>query len=103
MDLLAQKRVLFVLIFLSTASFAWAREDLFRLSRVDYFDMKARPFERPETGYGTPRVVIDLLDHPDEATALEYLRWQRERMQKIARAQQILDKLMASFPPEALP
>jgi hypothetical protein len=100
MDFLAQKRVLFVLIFFSMVSWGWSDEDLFHLTMVDYFGMKARKKENAEPGYHPPQVVSDLLDDPTEQSALEYLRWQRERLDKISRAQALLDKVMATFPLE---
>jgi hypothetical protein len=97
MGLLAQKRVLFVLIFFSMAPYGWSEEDVFHLSMIDYFGMKARQQERADPGYHPPQVVADLLDDPSERTALEYLRWQRERLDKISRAQAILDKVMTNY------
>ena len=97
MGLLAKKRVLFVLIFLSMVSCGWSDEDLFHLTMVDYFGTKALQKENIEPGYHPPRVVMDLLDDPSEQTALEYLRWHRERLEKISRAQAALDKVMANY------
>jgi len=89
--------MLFVLIFWSMVSCGWSDEDLFRLSTVDYFGMKARQKENAEAGHHPPQVVSDLLNDPSERTALQYLRWQRERLDKISRAQAILDKVMANY------
>ena len=97
MGLLAQKRMLFVLIFLGCCCPSHAAEDLFRFTVVDYFGMKARMNDDMEPGYHPPQVVADLLDHPDEQTALAYLRWQRERLEKISRAQEMIDKVMAKY------
>jgi len=103
MGLLAKKRVLFVLIFFGMARAGWAGEGLFPLTMVDYFGMKARQKENAEPGYHPPQVVMDLLDDPNERTALEYLRWQRALLERISRAQQALDKALAAFPVEASP
>jgi hypothetical protein len=94
MGLLAQKRVLFVLIFFGMAACVQAEDDLFHLTMVDYFGVKARKKESLEPGYQPPQVVTDLLNDPSEQTALAYLRWHRERLEKISRAQQVLDKLI---------
>jgi hypothetical protein len=94
MGLLAKERVLFVLIFFGMASCGWSDDDLFRLTTVDYFGVKARQKEAVEPGYHPPKVVMALLDDPSEQTALEYLRWQRERLDKISRAQAVLDKVI---------
>ena len=94
--------MLFVLIFLSMVPRGWSDEDLFHLTTVDYFGMKARQKENAEPGYHPPQVVTALLEDPNERTGLEYLRWHRERLDKIFRAQQILDKVAASFPLETL-
>lgn len=100
MGLLAQKRVLFVLIFFSLGSYGWADEYPFHLTAVDYFGLRRQDDKKVvfspdwvEPGYHPPQVVMDLLDDPNEQTALAYLRWQRERFEKIARAQQVLDKV----------
>jgi len=97
MGLLAKKRVLFVLIFFTVAVPGRCDEDLFRLTTVDYFGMKSRQRENAAPGYQPPQVVMDLLDDPNERTALAYLRWHRERLDKITRAQAILDKVMANY------
>lgn len=100
MGLLAQKRVLFVLIFLGAGAWAQADEGVFHLTRVDYFGLKLQKQERFDPTEHPPQAVMDLLDHPDEQTARAYLRWQHERLEKIARAQEFLDKVMMSFPGE---
>jgi hypothetical protein len=97
MGLLAKKGMLFVLIFFGMASCGWSDEDLFRLTTVDYFGVKARQKENADSGYHPPSVVSDLLDDPSEQTALAYLCWQRERLDRITRAQAILDKVMANY------
>jgi hypothetical protein len=110
MGILAKERVLFVLIFFGLVPCGQAREDLFNLSTVDYFGMKlckSESFARssiwidPGSGYRPPQVVMDLLNDPNEQTALEYLRWHRERLKKIARAQQVLEKVSAQSYVEA--
>ena len=110
MGLLAKERVLFVLIFFSMTAYARAQEDLFHLTSVDYFGMKVHEKEVPasssawlEPGYRPPQVVMDFLDDPNERTALQYLYWHRERLAKIARAQEILDKVSMSFSTEVKP
>ncbi len=103
MGLLAQKRMLFVLIFLGMGS--WARaDDLFHLTMVDYFGMKSIRKERDvgstaweEPGYHPPQVVVDLLNDPNEETALQYLRWHRDRLDKISRAQEAVEKVKGSI------
>ena len=97
MGLLAQERMLFVLIFLVMCPGISSGDDLFNLTEVDYFSMRSSLKENAEPGYHPPQVVTDLLDHPDEQTAVAYLRWQRERLEKISRAQDILDKVMANY------
>ena len=101
MGLLAQKRMLLVLICLGMAPGVHADEGIFHLSVVDYFGLKALKKENAgqssvwvEPGYRPPQVVIDLLDDPNEQTAHRYLRWHRERLEKVARAQEVLEKLV---------
>jgi hypothetical protein len=110
MGLLAEKRVLLILIFFGMMTSAQAGEDLFHLTMVDYFGAKACKKGRAlavstwvEPGYRPPQVVMDLLDDPNEQTALQYLRWHRDRLEKLARAQEILQKVGASLSDEVRP
>ena len=97
MDLLAQKRVLLVLILWCMTARVQAAEGVFHLSMVDYFDMKIGQEDRFSSSPDTPKAVAEFLDDPSEKTALGYLRWHRQRLLKIARAQEILDRVSASF------
>ena len=96
MDLLAKKRMLLVLILL-WAGPALAQEDLYHLSRVDYFMLK-RPLKMDPTSLWTeeehmPAPVVDLLDDPGEVTARRYLAWNRERLARVVRAQRVVDEV----------
>ena len=99
MDLLAQKRVLFVLGFL----LAWtmpgvAQDDLYRLSGVDYFSLKTNgsrssPLDlvRAQPEAASVSVVAALLEDPNEGTARQYVAWSRERIARFIRAQQLVE------------
>ncbi len=86
--------MLFVLILL-WAGPVQAQEGLYDLSAVDYFRLKGQnKTDLPSLWIEEehmPAPVIALLDDPDEATARRYLEWNRERLARVARAQQIVD------------
>jgi thiol-disulfide isomerase/thioredoxin len=42
-------------------------------------------------------IVIDLLEDPSEANARRYLQWQREKLQKILRAQEAVERVQAQL------
>ena len=100
MDLLAKKRVLFVLILAAGLFPSCAWGDLFGLERINYFSMK--PADRKnvpitaslwaERGYLPPSVVEEFLDDPTEEKARKYLAWQRARLERIAMAQSVLER-----------
>lgn len=45
------------------------------------------PSQRP------PKAVMDLLEDPGPSTGKAYLKWQKRRIEKIRRAQEVLDRL----------
>ncbi len=101
MDLLAKKRVLFVLIFAAGLFPSCAWGDLFGLDRINYFSMKASGKQDvaftvslwTERGYSPPSVVEEFLDDPTEEKARKYLAWQRARLERIAMAQGVLERI----------
>ena len=104
MDLLAQKRMLFILILLGIPVPLYAGEGFYQFSQVDYVRMKTVPQVKKsapmlwtENGQSPPKAVVDLLNAPCEATAREYLAWSRRRMQMIKAAQDALDKAERSM------
>lgn len=42
-------------------------------------------------------IVIDLLEDPSETNARRYLQWQREKLQKILKAQQVVERVQAQL------
>ena len=105
MDLLAQKRVLFVLMAAVVAASPGVvhagvdGEDLYHFSCIDYFSLKARKEKKAlaspvwlEAGQHPPKVVVDLLEDPNEETARHYLEWNRARLARIARAQRLVEE-----------
>ncbi|MBF0331015.1 MAG: hypothetical protein HQL17_03700 [Candidatus Omnitrophica bacterium] len=102
MDILAQKRVLFVLTSLLVLSPSVAAGDLYGLTQVDYFSVHASVPKKPPSAPlwneqdNIPKAVMMLLNEPNEDTARRYLEWSRERQARTARAQEIIDTLTAS-------
>ena len=93
--------MLLVLILLGAGP-ALAQEDLYHLSRVDYFMLK-RTLKVDMTSLWTeeahmPAEVVDLLEDPGEITARQYLAWNRERLARVARAQRIVDEVERMTP-----
>ncbi len=102
MDLLAQKRVLFILTvtFFVTAH-ALADNGFYRLTQIDYFALRSvekkkdvlAPLWREQDQ--VPEEVMALLNEPNEQTARAYLDWNRARMAKIAQAQAMIDAVIS--------
>ena len=117
MDILAQKRMLFVLImgvcvFTGGIARADGRVMGYGFSGIDYFGLRAVDTGRAETfssddlwndvkflpgggieGYRPPQPVLDLLEFPSTETGQRYLEWNRLRLEKIAKAQKVLEDL----------
>lgn len=63
----------------------------------------AEPIRMPDgriSVYVPPRPVLEFLDSPSEESGLAYLAWQKARMEKIARASEILSRLAQETRPE---
>ena len=118
MDILAQKRMLFVLIF-STLLFvdspASAVFESYGFSHIDYFDANLtgnEPHDLFSTDdlwnethdssegateiYRPPKVVVQFLEQPNEENARKYIQWNTLRMDKIIRAQKILEQISSN-------
>jgi hypothetical protein len=103
MGILAQERMLLVLMFIGMPS-AWAAEGPYRLSAVDFFALKERqPVWVEPGGYTPPSVVTALLNDPNEQTARAYLQWMQERLDRITRAQKVLDEVQVKLSTKARP
>ncbi|MBF0619724.1 MAG: hypothetical protein HQL19_06100 [Candidatus Omnitrophica bacterium] len=111
MDLLAQKRVLSFFIaagLIGMPKTAWP--SMYNLTQLDFFSMKvgraqavlpsdiwAEPVIAPDgrvTMYRPPQVVADLLADPTEARGRAYLQWQKEKLERIDRAAQVVGKIV---------
>jgi thiol-disulfide isomerase/thioredoxin len=115
-----------LILLLGQAAFASAQEDaagvsrFFRGKRVAFWsDAKeeppkstqapgggetiwAEPIRMPDgriSVYVPPKPVLDFLDSPNEESGRAYLAWQRARMEKIARASEILGRLVEETRP----
>ena len=127
MDILAKKRVLPVLI--TTGICLWtsaANAGMYGLSRVDYFNREAlgreneavrapRAFSsddlwavKTQDAAGRfflkrpPEAVVDLLQDPNRSTGLNYLAWNKARLEKLEQAAAVLDGLSrTSLPAKA--
>lgn len=119
MDLLAKKRVLFVLAIVGGTVLgpATAVAGIYELSRVDYFKQGAsRQFENERAallkfssddlwavhmtdGEGRlflqrpPAVVTEFLNDPDRETGLRYLAWNEARVKQLEQAAAFLQEL----------
>jgi hypothetical protein len=82
----------------------------YELGEVDYFghpeivkDLKQTPFDwrdvtRDPQGqtivYTPPVPVINLLENPTRENAKAYLDWQRQKVQRIMKAQEMIDQVL---------
>ncbi|MEI8012678.1 MAG: hypothetical protein WCI27_09425 [Candidatus Omnitrophota bacterium] len=101
MAILAQKGMLSVLMAGGIIFPSCAFANLFGMDKIDYFSLRKVQEERyvaadplwSERGGSPPMVVEMFLNDPNELTARKYLDWQKERLQKIARAQGVLERM----------
>ncbi len=94
MDLLAKKRMLFVLIaWLAQTLPLSAGEDIFHLSVVDYFALQkdAADVSGQQSQAAVLSVVDDLLQDPTTAKARRYVIWSRERVERFMRARRLVE------------
>ena len=95
------------MILLLVPSYAWAG-NFFKLGNLEYFEIaKKQKLKRQEhvldwrqpifnadgkvSYYQPPKTVLDLLNDPTPKNAQNYLKWQKEKMERIARAQEAVD------------
>lgn len=112
MGVLAKKRVLFVLMLLSCFHNSLeARAADYGLSAIDFFGLKTQmagscidqdssaDWREYRLGSGNissvrpPLAVLALLENPTEENGRKYLNWNKRRMEKLFKAQQIIDRL----------
>ena len=86
----------------------------YHLGEIDYFDHKdasqgekegSFDFREPIVGaagtvtyYTPPSVVLSLLESPTPENARAYLAWQRQKVAKIVKAQEVIDQVIKEEP-----
>ncbi len=101
MDLLAQKRMLFVLIYMLGIFSKNASADLFNFKKLEYFPLKTMAAHKPKEEinfsldelWNSKDIVQMFLTNPNEETAKKYLMWQEERIKHLKNAMFVLDRL----------
>ncbi len=115
-----------LILLLGQAAYGWAQEEaagasrFFRGKRVAFWSdgkteppksaqpplggetIWAEPIRMPDgriSVYVPPKPVLDFLDSPSEESGRAYLAWQKARMEKIARASEILGRLVEETRP----
>jgi hypothetical protein len=105
-------------LLLMTGPVAWANADIYHFSEIDYFSEYTQqhvlntsinavndPVVESSWGeplitsdgtlhnYKPPQIVVDFLEVPTQENALKYLRWNQQRIDKILKAQSVLDTM----------
>ena len=74
----------------------------YQLGGVDYFhdesqekslQKKQQPFDWREPSYAPPEIVSTLLNDPTPENARAYLDWQRQKIERIIKAQKMINQI----------
>jgi hypothetical protein len=99
---------IWLILFWMTMPNLWAANP-YRLGEVDYFHQQAENIQEEPAfdwrdaslsadgqaaSYVPPGPVLTLLDNPSQSNARAYLNWQKQKIERIMKAQEAIDQVL---------